>query len=212
MSKSISEHERERREREKFKLSLVIPVMRDTEELSRRCNLDVCFVYSSQREMADYLASYQGDPSDLSSKAVGDFQAVYRSVIAEGLEHFDYLFDTCESFGLFGVDENSKTKNLEIGMPLSKPFIARRRDLLESRAKRHVKQLTDGQLSLKELPAIQESFKESLGNLFAVLIEMFEVLASHSKTMRDKDRLKWSKIGVFVGAGGNLSRMALGSI
>lgn len=211
MAKSISDHQRELQETLKNQLVLTIPVMARAETLSKRCNLDLCFVYASKYEMAHFIRSHDGDIKELRAKVVADFQRIYRAAISDGLEYYDLLFSACDEAGFLGSDEKARKKNVETGVPISKEWIQRRGTLLEKRAKRHTKQLADGELRLQEIAAIQNSIEEAMDRLLEAISEMYSRLANHLKTQRDKDRLKWSKIGVFVGAGGGLAKIGMGA-
>lgn len=210
MRDNLSDHQRKRREMLKHQLMLAIPVMSEAETLSKRCDLDICFVYASEKEMSDYIASYSRDVEDLRATVVNNFQEVYRTVVFAGREYYDFLFEACENEGLFNASATSRKKHVEAGMPISKNWIQRRFKVFDKRAKAHVAQLADDNLKIQEIAKIQDSLGEALERLLEALTEMYDRLVAHIKVMRDKDRLKWSKIGVFVGGGGSVAKLFVG--
>jgi hypothetical protein len=212
MTKSISDHQRERRVTLKYQLMLAVPVMARAEDLSKRCNLDICYVYASKDEMAYFLDAYEGDPEELRTRVIADFQKIYRSVIFAGCEYVDLLFEACDAAGFLASDEKSKKKHVEAGMPISKKWIERRREILDQRARRHTAQLANNELKIQEIAAIQSSLDIGLDSLLEAITEMYSRLANHLKTKRDIERLKWSKISVFVGGGGSLAKLGVSAL
>lgn len=211
MAKSISDYERERRATLKHQLTLSIPVMARAEDLSKRCNLNICYVYASKDEMAFYIAAYDDDLEGLRSKIVADFQDIYRSVISAGISYYELLLDACDAAGLLVSGANSKDEHDEVGMPMSKDWIERRRKILDARLKRHAAQLKNDDLKIQDIAAIQASLDIGLDSLIVAIVEMYSRLGGHLKNKRDKDRLKWAKIGVFVGGGSSLVKLGMGT-
>lgn len=191
---------------------LSIPIMAKAEEQSKRCDLDICYVYASKKEMADYIAGYARDLDALRSTVVATFQDIYRSVVVAGREYYNLLFAACEDAELFDPEEKARKTHIEAGTPLSKNWVQRRGKLLTERIKQHVAQLDADDLKIQEIAAIQDSLDEALERLLEAITDMYSRLASHLKTKRDKERLKWSKIGVFVGGGGSLAKLGMGAL